>query len=30
VLGWTPKMSLRDGLRETYQWFAARRAGETA
>ena len=28
VLGWQPKMSLRDGLRETYQWFAARRAGE--
>jgi UDP-glucose 4-epimerase len=30
VLGWQPKMSLRDGLRETYQWFAARRAGEIA
>jgi UDP-glucose 4-epimerase len=30
VLGWKPKMNIRDGLRETYQWFAARRAGETA
>ena len=30
VLGWKPKMPLRDGLRETYQWFAGRRAGETA
>jgi UDP-glucose 4-epimerase len=30
VLGWKPQMTLRDGLRDTYQWFAARRAGETA
>ena len=26
VLGWQPKMSLRDGLTETYRYFAARRA----
>jgi UDP-glucose 4-epimerase len=30
VLGWKPQMPLRDGLRETYQWFAGRRAGDTA
>ena len=27
VLGWQPKMSLRDGLTETYRYFAARREG---
>ena len=27
VLGWQPKMSLRDGLAETYRYFAARREG---
>ncbi|HMI56626.1 MAG TPA: NAD-dependent epimerase/dehydratase family protein [Gemmatimonadaceae bacterium] len=30
VLGWTPQMSLHDGLRATYQWFAARRVGDEA
>ena len=27
VLGWQPKVSLRDGLSETYRYFAARREG---
>jgi UDP-glucose 4-epimerase len=27
VLGWQPKMSLRNGLAETYRYFAARREG---
>jgi UDP-glucose 4-epimerase len=27
VLGWQPTMSLRDGLTETYRYFAARREG---
>ena len=30
VLGWKPRMTLRDGLRDTYEWFAARRTGEKA
>jgi UDP-glucose 4-epimerase len=27
VLGWQPQMSLREGLAETYRYFAARREG---
>lgn len=27
-LGWRPRMAIRDGLRATYQYFAAQRAGE--
>ncbi len=29
-LGWRPRMTLEQGLAETYQWFAARLAGEAA
>jgi UDP-glucose 4-epimerase len=30
VLGWSPSVSIDDGLAETFRWFAARRAGATA
>jgi UDP-glucose 4-epimerase len=30
VLGWQPKMSLRDGLADTYRYFVARREGARA
>ncbi len=30
VLGWSPSVSLDEGLAETYRWFAARRAGAAA
>jgi nucleoside-diphosphate-sugar epimerase len=25
VLGWTPRMSIADGIRETFRWFADER-----
>jgi len=30
VLGWKPEVRLDEGLRETFEWFAARRAQQTA
>ncbi len=30
VLGWSPRVSIDEGLAETYRWFAAHRAGATA
>jgi UDP-glucose 4-epimerase len=29
VLGWSPSVTVDDGLAETFRWFAARRAGAT-
>jgi UDP-glucose 4-epimerase len=29
VLGWAPRIALGDGLRQSYEWFAAHRAGGT-
>ena len=30
VLGWTPEVSLEEGLATTYQWFAQRMSGAVA
>jgi UDP-glucose 4-epimerase len=30
VLGWSPRISLEQGLTDTYNWFAARRAGASS
>jgi UDP-glucose 4-epimerase len=30
ALGWAPEVRLEDGLHETFEWFAARRAQQTA
>jgi UDP-glucose 4-epimerase len=30
VLGWRPQIALADGLRDTFEWFTARRAEKQA